>query len=130
MFIHNFNPVIFNFGVIEIRWYSLAYILGILIGWWLAKEIIKIKIISKNIVFDIRKFDDLISYIVVAIILGGRFGYIIFYNFNYYLSNPLDIFKVWEGGMSFHGALIGIIIATYIFAKKFNKIRTNRYPYC
>jgi len=78
MFIHNFNPVIFNFGVIEIRWYSLAYILGILIGWWLAKEIIKIKIISKNIVFDIRKFDDLISYIVVAIILGGRFGYIIF----------------------------------------------------
>lgn len=118
MFIHNFNPVIFNFGVIEIRWYSLAYILGILIGWWLAKEIIKIKIISKNIVFDIRKFDDLISYIVIAIILGGRFGYIIFYNFNYYLSNPLDIFKVWEGGMSFHGALIGIIIATYIFAKK------------
>ena len=120
MFIHNFNPILFDLGVIEIRWYSIAYIFGILIGWWLAKKIIKTKIASNNIVFDIKKFDDLISYIIIAIILGGRLGYIFFYNFNYYLNNPLDIFKIWEGGMSFHGALIGIIIATYIFARKLN----------
>ena len=95
MFIHNFNPILFDLGVIEIRWYSIAYIFGILIGWWLAKKIIKTKIASNNIVFDIKKFDDLISYIIIAIILGGRLGYIFFYNFNYYLNNPLDIFKIW-----------------------------------
>ena len=60
----------------------------------------------------------MISYIIISIILGGRFGYIIFYNFDYYFNNPIDIFKIWEGGMSFHGALIGVIIGTYFFSKK------------
>ena len=119
MYIHNLNPVLINFGFFEIRWYSLAYILGILIGWWLAKKIINFKIKNKIISFDVKYLDDLISYIIISMIIGGRMGYIVFYNLSYYLNNPIDIFKIWEGGMSFHGALIGIIIGTYFFSKKF-----------
>ena len=96
----------------------LAYIFGILIGWWVAKKIIILKIKNKYVIFDIKLFDDLISYIIISIILGGRIGYIIFYNFSYYLNNPADIFKIWEGGMSFHGALMGVIIGTYFFSRK------------
>jgi len=118
MYIHNLNPILINLGFFQIRWYSIAYILGILIGWWLAKQIISFKIKKKILFFDINFFDDLISYIIISIILGGRFGYIIFYNFAYYFNNPIDIFKIWEGGMSFHGALIGVIIGTYFFSKK------------
>ena len=123
MYIHDLNPVLFNFTFLEIRWYSLAYIFGILIGWWIAKKIIIFKIKNKIITFDIKLLDDLISYIIISIILGGRAGYIIFYNFSYYLNNPIDIFKIWEGGMSFHGALIGVIVGTYLFSKKI-KINT------
>tara|TARA_B100000780_G_scaffold220843_1_gene159906 strand:+ start:4739 stop:5536 length:798 start_codon:yes stop_codon:yes gene_type:complete len=118
MYIHDLNPVFINLGFLEIRWYSLAYIFGILIGWWLAKKIILLKIKNNIVFFDIKLFDDLINYIIISIILGGRIGYIIFYNPNYYLSNPIDVFKIWQGGMSFHGALLGIIIGTYFFSKK------------
>ena len=118
MYIHDLNPVLFNFFFLEIRWYSLAYIFGILIGWWIAKKIVIFKIKNKIIIFDINLFDDLISYIIISIIIGGRIGYVIFYNFSYYFNNPSNIFKIWEGGMSFHGALMGIIIGTYFFSKK------------
>ena len=67
-----------------------------------------------------KKFDDLITYIIFAIIIGGRVGYVIFYNLEFYFYNPIEIIKIWEGGMSFHGALIGIIIVTYIFSIKKN----------
>jgi len=123
MYIHDLNPVLINFGFFEIRWYSLAYILGILIGWWIAKKIIIFKIKNKIVFFDVNLFDDLITYIIISIILGGRIGYIIFYNPAYYYNNPLDILKIWQGGMSFHGALIGVILGTFIFTKK-NKINT------
>jgi len=123
MFINDLDPILISFGFFEIRWYSLAYIFGILIGWWVAKQIIYFKINNKIVVFDVNLFDDLISYIIVSIILGGRIGYIFFYNFSYYLNNPIDIFKIWEGGMSFHGAFIGVIIGTYLFSKKI-KINT------
>ena len=112
MFINNFDPVAFQIFSFEIRWYSLAYIIGILLGWVLSK-----KIFIKNLEIN-KKFDDYISYLIIGIIVGGRFGYIVFYNFNYYLNNILDIFKIWEGGMSFHGGLIGVICASIIFAKK------------
>jgi|TARA_B100001093_G_C26674795_1_gene947776 phosphatidylglycerol:prolipoprotein diacylglycerol transferase len=118
MYIHDLNPVLISFGFFEIRWYSLAYIFGILIGWWIAKKIIDFKVQNKSIDLDSKTFDDLISYIIFSIIIGGRLGYVIFYGFSYYLSNPFEIFKIWQGGMSFHGALIGIIFATYIFSKK------------
>ena len=123
MYIHDLNPVLINFGFFEIRWYSLAYISGILIGWWLAKKIIIFRIRNKADFFDIKLFDDLISYIIISIILGGRIGYVIFYNLSYYLNNPIDILKIWEGGMSFHGAMVGVIIGTYFFSQKI-KINT------
>ena len=115
MFINNFDPVAFQILSFEIRWYSLAYIFGIIIGWSLCK-----KIFIKN--SDIsEKFDDYITYLIIGIILGGRLGYVIFYNFNYYSHNILDIFKIWQGGMSFHGGLLGIILSSIIFAKKNNQ---------
>ena len=112
MFINNFDPVALEIFSFEIRWYSLAYIIGILLGWVLSK-----KIFIKNLEIN-KKFDDYISYLIIGIIVGGRLGYIVFYNFNYYLNNILDIFKIWEGGMSFHGGLIGVICASIVFAKK------------
>ena len=124
MYIHNLNPVLINFGFFEVRWYSLAYIFGILIGWWIAKKIINFKIQSKTVDFDSKIFDDLISYIIISIIIGGRLGYVIFYNLSYYLNNPFDILKIWQGGMSFHGALIGVILGTYFFS---NKIKINSF---
>jgi len=123
MFTHNLDPVLVNFGLFAIRWYSLAYIGGILIGWWFGKKIIIRRFQNSGQQFNIREFDDLITYLIISIIIGGRIGYIIFYNFGYYMSNPLDIIKIWEGGMSFHGALIGIIIGTYLFSIK-RKIST------
>ena len=116
MYTHNLDPVLFDFGFLVIRWYSLAYIFGILIGWYLGKRVILGKF--KNLNFDIKEFDNLITYIIISLLIGGRIGYILFYNFGYYISNPFDILKIWEGGMSFHGALIGIILGTYWFSIK------------
>ena len=115
MFINNFDPVAFQIMSFEIRWYSLAYIAGIIIGWLLCKKIL----IQKSDINE--KFDDYITYLVIGMIIGGRLGYIIFYNFSYYINNFFDIFKVWEGGMSFHGGLIGIIVASILFSKKNNQ---------
>ena len=118
MFTNNFDPIAFNLFVFEIRWYSLAYIFGILFGWFYCKKfLIKDKVISSL-------FDDLITYLIIGIILGGRLGYILFYALKYYSQNFIEIFFIWEGGMSFHGGLIGIIVATYLYSKK-NKI--NKY---
>ena len=114
MFINNFDPVAIQIFSIEIRWYSLAYIFGILIGWLYCKKIlIKDKNISKL-------FDDLISYLIIGIILGGRLGYVIFYNLEYFSSNPIEILMIWHGGMSFHGGLLGVLASTIIYAKKHN----------
>ena len=115
MFINNFDPVAFQIMSFEIRWYSLAYILGIIIGWILCK-----KILIKNSDIN-QKFDDYITFLIIGIILGGRLGYVLFYNLNYYTSNIVDIFKIWQGGMSFHGGLLGIIIVSILFAKKNNQ---------
>ena len=115
MFINNFDPVAFQILSLEIRWYSLAYIIGITLGWAYCK---------KNLIKDhqiLSIFDDFITYLVVGVILGGRLGYILFYNPKYYLENPAEILMVWNGGMSFHGGLIGVIVASQLFSKK-NKV--------
>ena len=111
MFINNFDPVAIEILSLEIRWYSLSYIIGILIGWYLAKKFF----VSKNIY---HRFDDYITFVIIGLILGGRLGYVLFYNLNFYINNPIDILKLWQGGMSFHGGVLGIIIASIIFAKK------------
>ena len=112
MFTNNFDPIAFNLFIFEIRWYSLAYIFGILFGWFYCKKfLIKDKVI-------LSLFDDLITYVIIGIILGGRLGYVLFYSLKYYSQNFIEIFFIWEGGMSFHGGLIGIMVATYFYSKK------------
>ena len=112
MFINNFDPVAFQIFSFEIRWYSLAYIFGIIFGWLYCKK----KLIKDEKLLNL--FDDLITYLIIGIILGGRLGYVIFYNLEYYLDNFFEILMIWNGGMSFHGGLIGVILATIIFSKK------------
>ena len=115
MFINNFDPVAIQFFFLEIRWYSLAYIIGILLGWILCKKIfisdLKIK----------EKFDDYITFLILGLIIGGRLGYVFFYNLDYFLNNLFDVLKIWQGGMSFHGGLTGVIIASIWYAKKNNQ---------
>ena len=117
MFINNFDPVALNLLNLEIRWYSLSYIFGIIFAWIYCKK----NLIKEKKILDL--FDDLITYLIIGIIIGGRLGYIIFYNLEYYLNNFFEILMIWKGGMSFHGAVIGIITATFIFARS-NKINT------
>jgi len=112
MFINNFDPVAFQILSLEIRWYSLAYIIGIILGWLYCKK----KLIKDRYILCL--FDDFITYLIIGVILGGRLGYALFYNLKYYLENPLEILMVWNGGMSFHGGLIGVIIATQLFSYK------------
>jgi len=115
MFINNFDPVAFQVFSIEVRWYSLAYIFGLIFGWIYCNKIL---INDQN---KKKQFDDYITYIILGIIIGGRLGYVFIYNPLYYLNNLTEIPMIWNGGMSFHGALIGVIFATYIFSKKNNQ---------
>jgi phosphatidylglycerol---prolipoprotein diacylglyceryl transferase len=112
MFINNFDPIAFQIFSLEVRWYSLAYIAGILLGWLYCKK----KLIKDQHILSL--FDDLITYLIIGIILGGRLGYILFYNLEYYLKSPVEILMIWNGGMSFHGGLIGVVISTIFFSKK------------
>ena len=118
MFTNNFDPVAFQFFSLEIRWYSLAYIAGITLGWLYCKK----KLIKNPDVLVI--FDDYITYLIIGIILGGRMGYALFYNSAYYIANPIEILMVWHGGMSFHGGVIGVIIASKLFSIKY---KTNQF---
>ena len=115
MFINNFDPVAFQVFSIEIRWYSLAYVVGLVLGWLYCNKILIKDKDKKN------QFDDYITYIIVGIIVGGRLGYVLIYNPSYYLENLNEIVMIWNGGMSFHGALIGIVLATIIFCKQNNQ---------
>lgn len=111
------DPIIVQIGPLAIRWYSLAYVCGLIIAWFIIKYFNKIEK-----VFDEKKLsDDFFTYSVLSVIIGGRIGYVLFYNFLFYFKHPIDIFKVWEGGMSFHGGLIGVLIGLYLLCKK-NKI--------
>lgn len=111
-----FNPNAFQIGQIGIRWYSLAYIFSILICYHLIKFLNK----KYQLGFDNDKFyDDLIFYEVLGIVIGGRVGYCFFYNFKWIIKNPLEIFAIWHGGMSFHGGLVGVILATILICKKY-----------
>ena len=114
MFINNFDPVAFQVFSFEIRWYSLSYIFGIIFGWIYCNKIL----IKDPKIKDL--FSDYISYLIIGILVGGRLGYVFFYNFNYYFNNPFEIIMIWSGGMSFHGALIGIIFVTIFFSKNKN----------
>ena len=120
MFINNFDPIAFQVFSLEIRWYSLAYIAGLLLGWIYCKKFLIIDKDKKN------QFDEYISYVIIGIVIGGRLGYVFFYNPSYYLENLNEILMIWNGGMSFHGALLGIVFATILFCKK-NKVNIFYY---
>ena len=112
----NINPVAIDLGIIQIRWYAISYIAGILFSWSLILNIIKFK----NLQVDNTVISELISNSMIGIIIGGRLGYVIFYNPDYYLNNLLEIFKLWNGGMSFHGGFIGVVFAV-IYSSKISK---------
>jgi phosphatidylglycerol:prolipoprotein diacylglycerol transferase len=109
------DPIALALGPVVIRWYSLAYVAGILLGWWvLAREH------AKRPVRGLTKaaLDDMVVWAVAGIILGGRLGYVLFYKPLYYLEHPSQILHLWEGGMSFHGGMLGTIIAFFLFCRK------------
>lgn len=108
------SPIAFEIGPLVVRWYALAYVVGILVAqryvMWLD---------NRRPILSEKARDDLILYGVIGVILGGRIGYTLFYNFQYYMHNPLEVLHVWQGGMSFHGGFAGILIAFFIYARKY-----------
>ncbi len=110
------NPTIVKLGMFEIRWYGLFYIVGFIIAFIFVKK----NYARKNIEMKKEDYETLLFNLMLGVIIGGRLGYILFYNFQFYLIHPLQIFAVWQGGMSFHGGAIGVIIFGYIFCKKHN----------
>lgn len=113
-----FSPVLISFFGLEIRYYALAYVFGFLIGSYLFYFLDR-----KNLkLFTKEKVDNLLIYCIFGVLFGGRIGYVLFYDIGFYLANPADIIKIWHGGMSFHGGMIGLILASYLFSRK-NQIR-------
>jgi phosphatidylglycerol:prolipoprotein diacylglycerol transferase len=109
------SPVALDFGIIKIRWYALSYIAGILMSWYLILKIIKLKRIDINT----KQVSDLVGNSMIGIIIGGRLGYVLFYNPEYYFNNLIEIFKIWNGGMSFHGGFLGVVFAIIYSSKLF-----------
>ncbi|TPE59443.1 prolipoprotein diacylglyceryl transferase [Sandaracinobacter neustonicus] len=107
------DPVALQIGPLALRWYSLAYILGIIAGWWLLLRMVR----RPGSPMTAKHVDDLVTWCTLGVILGGRLAYVIFYNPRQYIENPLDVFKLWEGGMSFHGGLTGVILAIVLYAR-------------
>lgn len=118
------SPELFSIDVfgfeLALRWYALAYIVGILIGWRLVVRAVKASHLwAKNTaVMTPTQVEDLLTWVIIGVILGGRFGYVLFYQAGYYLENPMQVLKVWQGGMSFHGGLIGVVLAGLIYTQK------------
>lgn len=115
----NISPIAFSFGPIVLRWYALSYLAGIISAWVLIKRNIK----KYHIEMNATQLDDLIFYATLGIIFGGRLGYILCYGQGYFWHNPLEIFAIWHGGMSFHGGVIGVIFSLYYFSRK------EKYPF-
>jgi len=115
MLVHpDFNPIAFSIGPLAVRWYGLMYLAGFAAAWWLGLT----RIGDNRAPITRKQFDDLIFFAVLGVILGGRLGYVLFYKPGYYAAHPLEIFAIWEGGMSFHGGLLGVILAAWIYARK------------
>lgn len=114
VFVHNIDPVLLHLGSIEIRYYGLAYVLGLVISFFIIKYLVR----KKQLSLSEDDLLDFILYMAVGLLIGGRLFYTLVYNFPYYLQNPLEVFAIWQGGMSFHGGFIGSLIAGYIFCKK------------
>lgn len=110
------SPIIFSIGPFSLKWYSMAYLFGIIAAWFLVSRNIK----KFNLPINKQTLEDIVFYATLGIIIGGRLGYVIFYGRTLFLQNPLEIFAIWHGGMSFHGGIIGVIIALYLCSRKIN----------
>ncbi|WP_157017079.1 prolipoprotein diacylglyceryl transferase [Mesorhizobium xinjiangense] len=113
------DPVIFSIGPLAVHWYGLGYVVGILFGWWYSKRLLANPRLWPNGEAPLKPeaLDDFLVWAAIGIVLGGRIGYILFYDFARYIADPLSIFAVWQGGMSFHGGLIGTTLAMILFAR-------------
>ena len=117
-----------DLGLFELRWYSLAYLAGIFIGYWYILRMLR----EPGAPMARRHADDLVFYAALGVILGGRLGYVLFYNLGYYAQNPIEVLKLWDGGMSFHGGLIGTVVAILYLAwkNKISALRIHDYVAC
>jgi len=112
----NFDPVAVSLGPFAVKWYALAYIVGIVLGWVYARHILRNeKYWGGPAPISIVQFDDYVLWVTLGIILGGRLGYVLFYNFTWFIAHPLEIFQLWQGGMSFHGGFLGCVAAVLLF---------------
>src|SRR5262245_20174904 len=112
------DPVLIQIGPFALRWYALAYIMGILLGWMYARAIIRAESLwGGKAPMTVTDYDDFVLWVTLGVILGGRIGYVLFYNPAYFAQNPLEILKLWNGGMSFHGGFIGVVLAVFLFAR-------------
>ncbi|MFW1678096.1 prolipoprotein diacylglyceryl transferase [Pontibacter sp. JAM-7] len=117
MWVHNIDPVALNLGPLQIHWYGLMYLLGFAAAWWLGAR--RARRAGSGWTED--QVSDLIFWGAIGVILGGRLGYVLFYNFDQFLQEPLWLFAIWEGGMSFHGGLLGVVCVMFLFARKQGK---------
>ncbi len=108
------DPVVFAFGPVKVHWYGLMYLLAFASAWWLGRR----RAHSEDSVVQPQQVDDLIFYGAVGVVLGGRVGSVFFYNFDSFLDNPLYLFKIWEGGMSFHGGFLGVLVSMEFYRRK------------
>ena len=115
IFLHQIDPVAVSLGPLRVHWYGLMYLLGFLLAWWLGRRRIRAGRLPG---VDEDGFGDLLFYGLIGVIVGGRLGSVLFYDFNTYLQNPLQVLKVWEGGMSFHGGLIGVLVAAWLWSRR------------
>ena len=122
------SPVALHLGFFDLRWYSLAYLAGIFVGYWYLLKLLK----QPGAPMARRHADDLVFYAALGIILGGRIGYVLFYNLGYYASHPVDVLKLWDGGMSFHGGLLGTVLGILYLSwkQKLPALRIHDYVAC
>ena len=113
------NPILISIGPFSVRWYALAYIVGVVAGWFYARAIISSeRLWGGPAPFTVIDFDDFVVWITLGIIVGGRIGYVLFYNLPHFAENPIEILRLWNGGMSFHGGVLGCIVAIVLFAMR------------
>jgi len=113
-----FDPVAIQVGPLAIRWYALAYVAGILLGWLFARQIVRRdRLWGSRQRPEARDIDDLVTWVTIGVVLGGRLGFVLIYNPAYYLNHPLEALMLWRGGMAFHGGLLGVIVAVVLFCR-------------
>lgn len=111
------DPVAFSLGPLKVHWYGLMYLVSFLIGWWLGNYRAK----KSHGVWTSDNISDLLFYVALGVVLGGRIGYMLFYNFSNLVADPKSLFMIWQGGMSFHGGLLGVLVAVWLFGRRYKK---------